>query len=198
MPESDYLYADLADLVVPGRACGSCTLCCTLIAVEELHKPRSQPCVHCVARRGCGIHATRPDSCRKFICNWLLLEDLGPEWKPEQCNFVLQSVGFSDGSQCLAVSVDPAFPNSWRLPPFYEQIKRWAAKASQQRSGGIHFVLVQIDNQKIVILPEREIDLGTFTKDDDFRIDRKITFNSVEFIVRKVSKSETGIKNVVV
>ena len=192
--DTDFLYADLATLVVPGRECGTCTLCCKLIAVTELHKPRSTMCVHCIPEGGCGIHETRPHSCRGYFCNWLLLDGLGPEWKPEQCKFVLQSVGYSDGTQCLAVNVDPDFPDCWRVSPFYERIKRWAVKAADQVSGGIHYVIVLIDQQKIVILPDREIDLGVFTDDDQISIDRKISFKGVEFSFRKVSKNETGVE----
>jgi len=57
-----------------GRSCGECTLCCTLLRVDELRKLGGTPCVH--LRRapdapGCGIHATRPGICRAYSCLWL-------------------------------------------------------------------------------------------------------------------------------
>jgi hypothetical protein len=52
------------------RQCGPCTKCCTVMVVPELSKPAHVACVH-VCEAGCGIHATRPQSCRNFICEWL-------------------------------------------------------------------------------------------------------------------------------
>ncbi len=54
----------------PGRTCGDCTACCTLLAITELHKPMRRACDH-VGRDGCRIHPTRPASCRLFHCVWL-------------------------------------------------------------------------------------------------------------------------------
>lgn len=54
-----------------GRTCGRCTVCCTVLAVGEIGKPRLAPCAHEV-RGGCGIYAERPRSCRTFECTWLL------------------------------------------------------------------------------------------------------------------------------
>ena len=54
-----------------GRACGECTVCCTVMAVPELHKPNRRACDH-VCDEGCAIHAERPQDCRDFHCLWLL------------------------------------------------------------------------------------------------------------------------------
>ena len=40
------------------RQCGSCTLCCKLIPVEELHKAAGQRCQHVRAGKGCSINST--------------------------------------------------------------------------------------------------------------------------------------------
>lgn len=53
-----------------GRACGECTVCCTVMAVPELHKPNRRACTH-VCDEGCAIHAERPQDCRDFHCLWL-------------------------------------------------------------------------------------------------------------------------------
>jgi hypothetical protein len=52
------------------RQCGSCTACCTVLVVAELHKPARWACDH-VNCRGCGIYEIRPESCREFNCAWL-------------------------------------------------------------------------------------------------------------------------------
>jgi hypothetical protein len=52
------------------RECGTCTACCTVLVVAELHKPARWACDH-VNCRGCGIYENRPQSCRDFNCAWL-------------------------------------------------------------------------------------------------------------------------------
>ena len=53
------------------RACGACSLCCTLLRVDELAKLGGVPCVHQRAGGGCEIHARRPAICRRYRCLWL-------------------------------------------------------------------------------------------------------------------------------
>jgi len=56
------------------RSCGECTLCCTLLRVDELRKRGGAPCRQLrapPAAPGCGIHPTRPGVCRAYACLWL-------------------------------------------------------------------------------------------------------------------------------
>lgn len=53
------------------RSCGTCSLCCTILRVDELAKPAGRDCVHQRGAAGCGIHATRPPICRAYRCLWL-------------------------------------------------------------------------------------------------------------------------------
>jgi hypothetical protein len=53
-----------------GRSCGECRLCCKTLEVPELGKPDGKWCPNACSR-GCGIHASRPASCRAFDCLWL-------------------------------------------------------------------------------------------------------------------------------
>jgi hypothetical protein len=58
----------------PERACGACSLCCTLLRVDALAKLGGTPCPHQLVGRpegGCGIHARRPAICRGYRCLWL-------------------------------------------------------------------------------------------------------------------------------
>lgn len=59
---------------LPERACGTCTLCCTIMRVEEddgtLVTDWQEPCKH-LCKGGCGIYETRPTSCKVFECVWL-------------------------------------------------------------------------------------------------------------------------------
>jgi len=53
------------------RSCGTCSLCCTILRVDELAKPAGRDCVHQRGVQGCAIHATRPPICRAYRCLWL-------------------------------------------------------------------------------------------------------------------------------
>ena len=88
-PEALDAAARALSRVVPGRACGTCTLCCKVIAVADFDKLPGVWCPHCVRGKGCGIYETRPTDCRTFFCEWMLTPSLGPEWKPERSKFAL-------------------------------------------------------------------------------------------------------------
>lgn len=53
------------------RECGACSLCCSVLRVDELGKRAGVDCVHQRGREGCAIHATRPSICRAYECLWL-------------------------------------------------------------------------------------------------------------------------------
>lgn len=53
------------------RECGSCTACCTVLAVDELEKKNNVPCCHLAGGEGCSIYTTRPGACRQWSCLWL-------------------------------------------------------------------------------------------------------------------------------
>jgi len=153
-PEPDAA-ARAASRVVPGRECGTCTLCCKVMGIEELSKPPGVWCPHCVRGVGCGIYETRPAECRVFFCHWMLEKNLPAEWKPERAKFALVT---SLGGHITAF-VDQGFPSAWRNAPYYEVLKRWALEGTRAKPA--RFVLIRIGTRGIVILPDREIDIGT-------------------------------------
>jgi hypothetical protein len=146
----------VAPRLVPGRSCGSCSLCCKVVGVDELAKPIGAWCRHCNRQNGCAIYDTRPASCRMFICQWMLAENLGPEWKPDRAKFALLK---SAGGRHLTVFADPGNPSAWRRSPYYENLKHWAAQGVRN-SADLHLVDVMIGSRCIVILPDREVDIG--------------------------------------
>lgn len=150
--------------VVPGRSCGTCTLCCKVVAVSELGKPPGVWCPHCVRSKGCGIYATRPGDCRTFFCHWMVEKGLSADWKPERAKFAL--VTTSGG---ITAFVDPGFPAAWRASPYFETLKRWAAEGLR---GGqnVRVVTVRIGARAIVVLPEREVDMGAVGPDEMVRL----------------------------
>lgn len=151
---SHFVAADpLRQETLPTKECGTCTLCCKLFPVPELDKSAGKWCRHIVQGRGCGIHATRPPVCRGFHCQWLYNPDLGPEWKPEKSKFVLS---IYSGSNTLAVTADPGFPEQWASEPYISQLRRWSRAALEQ---GDCVVVFQGD-KATAILPDRNVALG--------------------------------------
>jgi hypothetical protein len=157
----------IEERIVAGRACGTCTLCCKVAAVEELAKPIGAWCPHCRQKSGCTIYSARPVSCRTFHCQWLLENGLGPEWKPERAKFALVK---SAGGTHLTALVDPGFPSAWRRSPYYENLKKWAVEATQKLPD-LWLVDVMIGQRCIVILPDREVDIGILGADELIRLE---------------------------
>jgi hypothetical protein len=144
--------------VLPGRECGTCTLCCKVIAVADFNKLPGVWCSHCIRGKGCGIYETRPTDCRTFFCEWMLEKGLGPEWKPERCKFALV---MGEGGH-LTAFVDPGFPSAWRASPYVEAFRKLAAE---------RVITIRVGAKVIVVLPDREIDLGHVGPDESVRLE---------------------------
>ena len=132
---------------LPGRNCSGCSLCCTLLRIEELDKPPMVACANCEAGGGCRIYQDRPTECRQFYCGYLLDAKLDERWKPSRSNLL---VAFEEYPYAVAIHVDPAFPDAWRAEPFYSQIRCWAAVAARTQAQ----VVVWQGDSKIIVPPE--------------------------------------------
>lgn len=104
----------------PPRACGECGLCCKVLRIDMLDKPRDHGCTNFQPGRGCLAYDTRPATCRNFTCQWLIDDSLDQHWKPSECNFIIRNA--QSGIQILS---DPDFPDSWRREPYWSAIKEW-------------------------------------------------------------------------
>jgi len=150
---------DDVGVVVEGRSCKGCTLCCKIVGISELEKPPGVWCTHCDAKRGCTIYDSRPGECRGFYCGYLTNRALDERWNPAKCKIVL---AYDEvGSPRLMIYVDPARAGVWREEPYYSQIKAWAAAATKTRG----LVLVRQGPNVIVVLPDREKDVGNLGAD---------------------------------
>ena len=152
--------------VVPGRACGSCMMCCKVPYIKEFEKPPGVWCRHAVTGKGCDIYASRPGSCQAFYCLWMLDASFGPEWKPERAKF---AVYVQQNNINLQIAVDPGFPNAWKRAPFYARFKSWA-EAGVERG---RFVFVRVGPRVIVVLPDRDTDIGDVGPEDEIVIERR-------------------------
>src|SRR5512140_165049 len=146
-----------------GKACGDCSLCCKVMAIEALTKPVGSWCPHCKPGHGCQIYPDRPRECRSFSCLWLVNDLLDQHWKPSKSRFVLTTS--EDG---IEVRCDPGFPDAWRKEPYRSEIREWAI------SGETHdvTVVVMAGQRMILVTPDREFDLGVVQPDE--RIVREI------------------------
>jgi hypothetical protein len=140
-----------------GRSCGSCTLCCKLLEVEALEKPSNRWCDRCDVGRGCRAYDARPDDCRDFYCGYLTLPQLDAAWHPSLAKLIV----------CLQpntiyVHVDPSRPHAWRAEPYYARLKLWARDAMRSKGQ----VIVCLAKKRVVVLPDRDVDLGILESDE--------------------------------
>jgi hypothetical protein len=149
----------------PGRACGSCTLCCKVYVLPELAKPAGVWCKHCAPGKGCKIHEAPPEQCQQFFCLWMSDPSMPEEWRPDRARFVLSVFppnGFIYGQ------VDPGAPGSWRKPPYYDQLRKMAGAMLPQRR---HVIMFSGENATLV-MPDEPLPLGRMTASDNFRIEQ--------------------------
>lgn len=152
--------AAAADGLIEGRSCKDCTLCCKLLEVAPLAKPRAQWCMHCDQKRGCRIYYDRPEACRSFFCGYRRIPDLDERWKPSRAKFL---INFETAANRIVIHADPTRPDGWRVEPFYSAIKQWARAAATE--GGS--VLVWSGPEATLVLPTREKSLGK-VRDDQY------------------------------
>lgn len=183
-PSASGGFARLDARTVAGRECGTCTLCCKVAAVEEMNKRNGVWCSHCTPGQRCTVYDRRPPSCRSFYCQWMLEKGLGPEWKPERAKFAMVK---TEGGRRLTALVDPGFPSAWRRAPYYENLKQWALEASR-KAPQIYLVDVLIGQRSIVILPDRNVELGILADDEGLHVAYRNTATGPAIEVSKIKR----------
>lgn len=120
------------------RHCGSCTLCCRLVPVEELKKTAGERCAH-QRHTGCAIYQRRPQSCRLWSCQWRLGTDTEDQLRPDRSHCVIDCMpdvmllNYGDGTekvpvQAVQIWVDDRYPDAHRAPAIRAYMQRQAAK----------------------------------------------------------------------
>ena len=69
------------------KTCNGCNLCCVLFPIKELNKGTNVVCCHST-KEGCDIYANRLDSCRAFVCQWLIRQDMEEDLRPDRCGII--------------------------------------------------------------------------------------------------------------
>ena len=151
--------------LVSGKECGTCAMCCKVYDFVDLKKKKGW-CENFKTGVGCSIYAERPDSCRAFYCNWMLIEALGPEWKPNICKFVMTY----DPSRSILVQVDTSYPTAGRAKPYYDALREWAVRLKAEK----RFIFVFVGKNFTVLTAEGEYDLGLF--DSSYELKFKTEF----------------------
>ena len=105
---------------------------------------------------------------------------MGPEWKPDRARMVLS---LDPVTRSMNVQVDPGQPKAWRREPYLGQLRRWAAASLPLK----RFVLVHLNTTTTVVLPDREVALGTFAAGDRLVMRERMTPAGMTADVEKVS-----------
>jgi uncharacterized protein len=108
---------------IPGKSCGSCTMCCTALEIIEFKKPPGTPCGNCQASGGCAIYASRPSVCREFECLWLTERSLAPNMRPDRTRTILME---DDDSGEYRAVCEPFEPFAWRTPRVFAHLVKVA------------------------------------------------------------------------
>jgi hypothetical protein len=144
-----------ADLSSPQRSCGGCTLCCKIMAIDELKKPPGEWCPNCKGAQGCAIYGAHPPSCRYFVCEWLRNSDVPQDFRPDAVKVVLTTAMWDEGAHLIA-NCDADNPMAWRDQPVYGWLKARAAQ-SWQRGG---WVMARVVKRIWLIGPNGDLDVG--------------------------------------
>jgi len=130
------------------RACGECTACCTILAVDDLKKGNYQPCVHECG--GCAIYDSRPSTCRTWSCGWLLGRIEGDERRrPDKIGLIFNREKLAGKFMTVAIEVWPG-----------------AAKESSNA-----YLLRKMSQEKPIVLREYQIrNYDVITRDPQQRL----------------------------
>ncbi|MGQ0457850.1 MAG: hypothetical protein ACT4OU_12410 [Hyphomicrobium sp.] len=159
--------------LVPGRSCDDCTMCCKLLAVESIEKPRAAWCPHCNQKRGCRIYADRPGECGAFYCGYRRISGIDERWKPSKSKLV---INYEEDTGRLVIHVDPVRPDAWRIAPFYGVLKQWSLTAVK-RNG---MVIVWTGDHATLVYPDEDRDLGVVRDDQVFVPVERMTPRGIE------------------
>jgi hypothetical protein len=171
--------------IVPGRACGSCTLCCKVLLIRELAKPAGTWCPKCNVGKGCSIYSERPDVCRAFVCGYLLGAQISESWRPNKAKMVLV---FEDPH--ITVHVDPGSPAAWRNEPYISDLRRWSSELAAVRGN----VLVAVGRRVFAVLPQGgEADLGIVAEDERILTRALPNFAGKRLEVTKVKQDDPNV-----
>lgn len=106
------------------RRCGACSLCCTVLRVDELAKLGGRACLHQRSGGGCAVHDARPGVCRAYRCAWLR-GAFAEDDRPDRLGAVLDFVARGQSVQLVVRQAQPrALEQSDRLRAIVAETRR--------------------------------------------------------------------------
>lgn len=104
--------------------CGTCTMCCKLLGILEISKPKGEWCPMCEKGKGCKAYEVRPPSCAGYQCMWLSSQSsdrpLDGRFRPDVTKVVI-----TEQNNKVHVHCDPGYPSAWKtgeMGAFLERI----------------------------------------------------------------------------
>jgi hypothetical protein len=166
---------------VEGRSCGTCTMCCKLYPVPVMDKPPHVWCRECKPGKGCGIWDTRPQFCRDFHCHYILDAEVGEDWRPDICKFIMNF----QSANIMWIKVDPAHKTAWKREPYYGVIKRWSKDFID--AGG--YILIDDGLSAYCVTPSDDVMVSTHGQPVDFHVrTTKVGLTTVyDVVMRKLA-----------
>jgi hypothetical protein len=156
------------------RSCGPCSLCCTVLRVDEIAKLGGTPCQYIQSGGGCKIHQTRPAICRGYECLWLRGK-LRDEDRPDRLGAVIDLVPTGIG---LRLSIRQTVPGTYDGSPRLQEI---ANEFRQQMP-------VRITDVEDVLDPQRPFRILLADGEENIVVGDTVTYlrDGVEIETRKL------------
>jgi hypothetical protein len=111
------------------------------------------------------------------------MADLDDEWRPTRAKMVLAP---GPDGKMMTVHVDPAFPNAWREEPYHGTLRKLARAAADAKGQ----VVVYLKKRTIVILPDKDVELGELAPGEHITVDVKETSSGRVFEAHRIAADE--------
>jgi hypothetical protein len=128
-------------------------MCCKLLEVQALAKPRQKWCPHCTVGTGCATYETRPEECRGFYCGWMMDANVPEHWAPKLSRMVL---AYKIDQNQIMLHVDGDRADAWTRPPYIDDLRAWAGYAAEHG----RVFLVRTVREVWALLPQGPKNLG--------------------------------------
>jgi hypothetical protein len=78
-------------ILVPGRDCGDCNVCCVALTIDDpaLQKVQGFRCRNTLPDKTCTIYDSRPRTCRVFFCGYRRLKWVKDTLRPDQSDVLV-------------------------------------------------------------------------------------------------------------
>jgi Fe-S-cluster containining protein len=78
-------------VLVPGRDCGDCNVCCVALTIDDpaLQKVQGFRCQNTLPDKACAIYESRPRTCRVFFCGYRRLKWVKDTLRPDRSDVLV-------------------------------------------------------------------------------------------------------------